>query len=872
MMAAIMLISGTKVLAANSEEVTPSILAELNAYGILQGDEDGDFHLEDAATRAEFSAMLTRTLKVNNISISAEQTFTDVHESDWFYNDVYNLVYFGVISGYTDGTFRPNATLTPNEAVKMMVAALGYTQPAQNRGGYPTGYMNQANDLKLLRGINFGSVVTRANLARLIYNAMDVQLMEESFTVDKFFGSTVVDLKPGDKCLRDLHLQEDSGSALIKGSGIVEANAETWLYKPYNNLEANQVVIDGQIYEVGQTDAYNYLGMEVDFFASDDNSLINIVPTKNNEKVMFTEREYDGCSGSIITGVTDGKTNKYRLENNFLLIKNMSMVQFPQQTDFDISRGTVTAIDNDGNGRYDIVFIEEFESALIERVNEYGIWMREGTVRGASVLPISDDAIYYITNSDGDYIDVVDIEPYSVVSVSSNNAGTVYKIRVCTEQLTGTVERKGKDYIVIDGRELQTESGVGFNVSAGDKISCYCNFRGEASFAGIFDFTDNYAYVAEVAREGGGSAIYLQLVLPGNFIVDQKTDLEDEDAAAIPILKAHNQDVRSFKLSNKVSVNGASLTAENAAQRMESLVNPVIRFKTNSAGEIRAIDEPEIIGEDIFDSNLQRTYNGNELIFGGLSMGAFGVLDETKALCIPDSSGVTMSDDYLASVEMVNTGKYTVNGYDALTDSNDARLIVLQTALRYNSDYGLDENKVAVLENISVVSNEDNEVKAELTFWSQNKKQTLMAEPEVVSDMQNGDVFLYSLGVTNDEIAEVERIANLKDKPYGTVTIPGGVSSRYATYAIPVKVEYDRILDAQVRRADIVTVKTRLESENETEFNVFRRNPPPVYIYDTRSKEDSVRLGTIADLMTGGMDDVFFYSSAQKIRICVIVR
>ena len=253
-------------------------------------------------------------------------------------------------------------------------------------------------------------------------------------------------------------------------------------------------------------------------------------------------------------------------------------------------------------------------------------------------------------------------------------------------------------------------------------------------------------------------------------------------------------------------------------------------------------------------------------------MGAFGVVDETKALCIPDSSGVTMRDDYLASVEMVNTGKYTVNGYDALTDSNDARLIVLQTVLRYDSDYGLDENKVAILEDISVVADDDGEVKAELTFWSQNKRQTMMADRKIESQIQIGDVFLYSLGVTSDEIAAVERIANLKEKPYGTVTIPGGVSSRYATYAIPIKVEYNRILDAQLRRADIITVKTRLESENETEFNIFKRNPPPVYIYDTRPKKNTIQLGTVADLMTGGVDDVFFYSSAQKIRICVIVR
>ena len=57
-------------------------------------------------------------------SSSGTPTFSDVRPSDWYYTPVVDLVTSGVVSGYPDGTFRPNLPTTRAQFTKMLVAAL----------------------------------------------------------------------------------------------------------------------------------------------------------------------------------------------------------------------------------------------------------------------------------------------------------------------------------------------------------------------------------------------------------------------------------------------------------------------------------------------------------------------------------------------------------------------------------------------------------------------------------------------------------------------------------------------------------------------------------------------------------------------------
>ncbi len=76
-------------------------------------------------TRAEFAAIIIRALGLE--PGVGDVTFSDVKASDWFCGYVETAVSYGIITGYTDGTFRPSSKITREEAMTMVARAMKLT-------------------------------------------------------------------------------------------------------------------------------------------------------------------------------------------------------------------------------------------------------------------------------------------------------------------------------------------------------------------------------------------------------------------------------------------------------------------------------------------------------------------------------------------------------------------------------------------------------------------------------------------------------------------------------------------------------------------------------------------------------------------------
>lgn len=85
----------------------------LTDAGYLSGYKDGTFRPEGTITRAEFVRITNQVLGYSGQSVSG--FFPDVSEDDWYYQDVMTAVKEGYIIGYTDGTFRPDGKITREE-------------------------------------------------------------------------------------------------------------------------------------------------------------------------------------------------------------------------------------------------------------------------------------------------------------------------------------------------------------------------------------------------------------------------------------------------------------------------------------------------------------------------------------------------------------------------------------------------------------------------------------------------------------------------------------------------------------------------------------------------------------------------------------
>lgn len=100
----------------------PEILNGEDHYAYLLGYEDGTVRPNGSISRAEVATVLFRLLKddVRMQNLTKDNAYSDVSDTAWYAAAVSTLSKMGVISGYPDGTFRPNAPITRAEFAAMI--------------------------------------------------------------------------------------------------------------------------------------------------------------------------------------------------------------------------------------------------------------------------------------------------------------------------------------------------------------------------------------------------------------------------------------------------------------------------------------------------------------------------------------------------------------------------------------------------------------------------------------------------------------------------------------------------------------------------------------------------------------------------------
>ena len=106
-------------------------VATLADMGILKGYEDGTFRPNAPITRAEFAAIATRFFDETGATYEPG-TFTDVTGDEWFAGAIMDAVNLGLIGGYEDGTVRPNNNITRAEACAIVNRTLGRVPDADH--------------------------------------------------------------------------------------------------------------------------------------------------------------------------------------------------------------------------------------------------------------------------------------------------------------------------------------------------------------------------------------------------------------------------------------------------------------------------------------------------------------------------------------------------------------------------------------------------------------------------------------------------------------------------------------------------------------------------------------------------------------------
>lgn len=117
-----------------------AIIKLAGAKGIVSGYADGTFKPKGDVTRAEFTVMLARALNLQGSGAVLE--FTDKASIDaWAKQGIAQAVQAGIVKGYGDGSFKPNAKISRAEMVTMLANALGFA----NNSKAKTTFADDAN-------------------------------------------------------------------------------------------------------------------------------------------------------------------------------------------------------------------------------------------------------------------------------------------------------------------------------------------------------------------------------------------------------------------------------------------------------------------------------------------------------------------------------------------------------------------------------------------------------------------------------------------------------------------------------------------------------------------------------------------------------
>ncbi|TFB14218.1 S-layer homology domain-containing protein [Filobacillus milosensis] len=114
---------------------------------IVKGVSDDEYAPEREVTRAEFVAMLTRTLGLTMNDQARLAKFSDVNSSDWYHDGIYAAKDVRLISGYGDGNYRPNDTINREEVMVIAVRALNLVNGNQEIAGENLTEFNDTSDV-----------------------------------------------------------------------------------------------------------------------------------------------------------------------------------------------------------------------------------------------------------------------------------------------------------------------------------------------------------------------------------------------------------------------------------------------------------------------------------------------------------------------------------------------------------------------------------------------------------------------------------------------------------------------------------------------------------------------------------------------------
>lgn len=409
------------------------VINKLNAFGVT------DINLERISpdtmvTRGEFSYALASILYKNFRENRRNSADTAVEY----------LSGLGIMSGYAPNEYGAEQNIKVSEAAKMLVCAMGYASVAESKGGYPNGYMNLAIDIGILDNIPLGldDEIDTVNCAVMIDNAL-----EEEILVSNGSNLTYKSEIP----MREYFLD------IKDDRGIVEACGETAIYE--RTASGDDIVVINETEYYTGLDMSELVGMSIKYYYR-DNGLdgegeLLYYTTKNNKVVTLYNKDIvDFSNGTYKYEKEHGRIHTINIYSNISYIYNGRYAESIEN--FIPKNGSVTFIDNNSDGRYDVLRITDKRIVIVAGVSEEDLIIKDkySISDNISLVDVTGEK-YEIFDGSGTAIDIKSILPGSVFEAEVSADGESVKLFLDDKTIIGTVDSVSSEEIHISGREYR---------------------------------------------------------------------------------------------------------------------------------------------------------------------------------------------------------------------------------------------------------------------------------------------------------------------------------------------------------------------------------------------------------------------------------
>ena len=449
-------------------KVKDEVVDTLVELGVIEGFEDGSFQPNATVTRAQMAKMIY-VLRTGNSDASAynddKTSFTDIG-SHWARGYIKYCQSLGIIAGKSNTIFAPNASVTAQEAAKMLLVTLGYD--AQKAGLVGSGWASKTNALAdengLLDDVNtsFTAACPRQYAAQLIYNAIDTPTVvwrDDAYTNqnyangdNKTIGQKYMGLHSVEGILTSFSKEDGKDTYGATVSSITKQDGSktvtlTGAKEDFTKIAKDYVALKNNKVKVLYKDTDEVYGV---FALTDSNKVVSGLLGDfgtSSDKLKLNGTKYTvGATGAAATNLVkvDGAAVTGANKNDLVAYVKDSAVVKELAKAYDAS-----AISNTDNNKINLLDIKAFDVAQVTYVGKDYINVDYKTHTVTSVtLPskLKDDAaVWYDGIAKDDYVAVTSKENTSADKIGVTKLDTV----------TGKITSTKKDIASDDDYQLQ---------------------------------------------------------------------------------------------------------------------------------------------------------------------------------------------------------------------------------------------------------------------------------------------------------------------------------------------------------------------------------------------------------------------------------